>query len=106
MWEGFGILVALVSGPRRHYHLCPPLHPTATDVTNVRQLLHAFGDATGLKTNLQKSQLFPIGCTTEEVEPLIDIFQAAQGFFHVNTLVCHYTLAQQEELMNKYSLTR
>jgi hypothetical protein len=36
------------------------VRPTVTDVNNVKQLLNAFGDATGLKTNLQKSQIFPI----------------------------------------------
>jgi mannosylglycoprotein endo-beta-mannosidase len=57
------------------------VRPTVTDVNNVKELLNAFGDATGLKTNLQKSQMFPIRCTVEEVEPLIDTLQAAQGLF-------------------------
>jgi hypothetical protein len=57
------------------------VRPTVTDVNSVKQLLNAFGDATGLKANLQKSQIFPIRCTMEEVEPLIDTLQAAQGLF-------------------------
>jgi hypothetical protein len=77
------------------------VRPLATYVNNVKQLLHAFGDATGLKTNLQKSKFFPICCTDEEVAPLINLFQAEQGFFLVSILVFHCTLVKQGELMNK-----
>jgi hypothetical protein len=34
-----------------------------------------------LRTNLQKSQIFPIQCTDEEVEPLFGPFQAEKGQF-------------------------
>lgn len=47
----------------------------------VRRLLQAFGDATGLKTNLQKSQLFPIRCTELDLTLLIHSFQGEQGQF-------------------------
>jgi hypothetical protein len=36
------------------------IRPTISDVTNVTQVLLAFGDATDLKTNLQKSEIFPL----------------------------------------------
>jgi mannosylglycoprotein endo-beta-mannosidase len=54
---------------------------TAPDISNIRQLMQAFGDATDLRTNLQKSQIFPIQCTDEEVEPLFGLFQAEKGQF-------------------------
>lgn len=57
------------------------VRPTLADVTNVHGLLQAFGDATGLKINLQKSQLFPIRCTELDLTPLINNFQGQLGQF-------------------------
>jgi hypothetical protein len=57
------------------------IRPTISDVTNVTQVLLAFGDATDLKTNLQKSEIFPISFLDEEVEPMTNVFQASQAHF-------------------------
>jgi hypothetical protein len=57
------------------------VRPTLADVTNVHGLLQAFGDATGLKINLQKSQLFPRRCTELDLTPLINNFQGQLGQF-------------------------
>ena len=39
------------------------------------------GEATGLQTNLEKSEAFPIGCTEEEIEAALHIFPAKRGVF-------------------------
>ena len=44
------------------------LHPVATDIDLVMDILWVFGAATGLKTNFQKSSVTPIRCTTEELD--------------------------------------
>jgi hypothetical protein len=39
------------------------LRPVASDLNIVAQILDLFGDATGLKTNIQKSRVVPIQCS-------------------------------------------
>jgi hypothetical protein len=38
------------------------LRPIAADVTNLQHLLHQFGMAIGLCTNIEESHIFPIRC--------------------------------------------
>jgi hypothetical protein len=38
------------------------LHPAASDLNLALDILNLFGEASGLKTNLQKSNVFPIQC--------------------------------------------
>ena len=38
------------------------LRPEAGDINLVMEILNLFGDASGLKTNLQKSSVLPIRC--------------------------------------------
>jgi hypothetical protein len=48
------------------------LSPTASDISVVMDILHLFGSASGLRTNIQKSSGFPI-CCGEEVNCLHDL---------------------------------
>ncbi|KAF8674304.1 hypothetical protein HU200_048128 [Digitaria exilis] len=41
--------------------------PTRQDLITTREVLHFFGNASGLRTNLAKCQAAPIACTNEEV---------------------------------------
>jgi exonuclease III len=43
------------------------LRPIAADINLTLQLLQLFGDASGLKTNVQKSNVMPIQCAQEEL---------------------------------------
>jgi hypothetical protein len=36
------------------------LHPVASNVANLKQIMQVFGSATGLCTNIQKSEVLPI----------------------------------------------
>lgn len=44
------------------------LKPILSDIILTVNLLTLFGNASGLKTNVEKSSVFPIRCTNEEVE--------------------------------------
>jgi len=43
------------------------LQPTAADINLFLQLLHLFGEASGLKTNVQKNNVLPICCAEEDL---------------------------------------
>ena len=43
------------------------LLPVAEDINVTMDILHLFGEATGLKTNLQKSNVLPIRCEENEL---------------------------------------
>jgi hypothetical protein len=44
------------------------LWPTAANVSLVMQILQLFGEASGLKTNIQKSTIVPIHCLATDLE--------------------------------------
>jgi hypothetical protein len=43
------------------------LHPNAADIAVTMDILQLFGTASGLKTNLQKSNVLPIRCGEQEI---------------------------------------
>lgn len=43
------------------------LHPTATDMSTTLDILHLFGEASGLHNNEQKSNVYPIQCSEENL---------------------------------------
>lgn len=64
-----GLLQPLSSGSIKHWislyadDMVLFLRPVANDLNIVAQILDLFGDATGLKTNIQKSRVVPIQCS-------------------------------------------
>jgi 3-deoxy-D-manno-octulosonic-acid transferase len=62
------------------------VRPTIQDVNNVQHILAAFGSATRLKTNLQKSELLMIQTREEEKEIIAAVFQDNIGQFPANSL--------------------
>ena len=46
------------------------LRPAAADISLTLQLLNLFGDASGLKTNVQKSNVLPIQCSNDDLATL------------------------------------
>jgi len=57
------------------------VRPTVRDITNVRHLLQIFGKATGLMTNIQKSELYHIRCEGINQTDLNDAFQGRVAEF-------------------------
>jgi hypothetical protein len=58
-----------------------------SDVRNLQYLLNEFGMATGLCSNIQKSEIFPIRCDEINLSEILGDFQVQQGSFRANTWV-------------------
>jgi hypothetical protein len=52
-----------------------------SDVRNLQYLLNEFGMATGLCSNIQKSEIFPIRCDEINLSEILGDFQVQQGSF-------------------------
>lgn len=50
------------------------LRPSEQDMINLQQILQCFGEATGLFTNMQKSELYPINCMDTDLATVTSIF--------------------------------
>jgi hypothetical protein len=59
--------------------------PTRNDIVTLKGLLDVFGQALGLKTNVQKSEIFPIACSGIDLESTLQDFPAA-----INEVPCRY----------------
>jgi hypothetical protein len=55
------------------------IQPIGRDVSNLQQLLCHFGMATGLCTNIQKSEIFLIRCDAIDIPSILGQFQVKQG---------------------------
>jgi len=53
------------------------LHPEAGDIAVTLDILNLFGEATGLKTNLQKSNVLPIRCGDAELAAVQNLLPCA-----------------------------
>jgi hypothetical protein len=51
--------------------------PTKQDILALKHILEAFGKASGLHTNLQKTEIFPIACDGLDLEHILEDFLAA-----------------------------
>ena len=83
------------------------LRPSKQDMTNLQQILQCFGEATGLFTNMQKLEMYPINC---EETVLATITPPASQEGHASSLAgtsaCHCAWGAQEGLMNRFLLIR
>ncbi|WVZ53491.1 hypothetical protein U9M48_004422 [Paspalum notatum var. saurae] len=50
------------------------LRPTQQDVENLQLLVERFGEATGLKTNIQKSEIYKTNCEALNISNILDHF--------------------------------
>ena len=57
------------------------LRPEAGDINLVMEILNLFGDASGLKTNLQKSSVLPIRCGDMELTTIQNLLPCAVSEF-------------------------
>lgn len=48
------------------------LRPTESDIAVILDILNLFGEASGLKTNVQKSNVIPIKCTSSDISTIQD----------------------------------
>jgi len=61
------------------------LRPAAADINLTLQLLQLFGDASGLKTNVQKSNVLPIQCAEEDMVTIQNLLPC-----EVQNFLCKY----------------
>jgi hypothetical protein len=57
------------------------VRPIAMDICNLQHLLHQFGVATGLCTNIEKSEIYHIRCQEVQISQVLGSFQVRQGQF-------------------------
>lgn len=57
------------------------MRPILSDVEHQKNLLDQFGMATGLVTNMEKSESFPIRCDDLNIQTLLDHLRVKQGTF-------------------------
>jgi len=68
------------------------LRPEAGDISLVMEILNLFGDASGLKTNLQKSSVLPIRCGDMELTTIQNLLPCAVSEFPCKYLGLHLSL--------------
>lgn len=89
--EHAGLLLDL--SPRRPLHRVSMyaydvalfLHPSAADIAITLDILHLFGEASGLRNNEQKSNVYPIQCGGVELEMVQDLLPCG-----ISTFPCKY----------------
>jgi hypothetical protein len=57
------------------------MNPSHSDLVALQSLLDIFGQASGLKTNILKFEIFPIACSGIDLNQIIDEFPAASKAF-------------------------
>lgn len=62
------------------------LHQSKHDINNFSHLLTMFGEATSLKTNLQKTQVVPIRCDSIDLQKILHNFPATIKSFPIKYL--------------------
>jgi hypothetical protein len=61
------------------------LHPSVADIAITLDILHLFGEASGLRNNNQKSNVYPIQCGGVELEMVQDLLPCG-----ISTFPCKY----------------
>lgn len=62
------------------------VNPSVQDMTNLTEILRAFGGVSGLRTNMSKSQIAPIRCGNIDLTDVTSIFPAALTSFPMKYL--------------------
>ena len=71
------------------------LKPEVEDLTTCVALLRLFGEASGLRVNLQKSAALPIQCNLEIMERVVQVLGCPQGSYPCRYLGLPLTLRKQ-----------
>jgi hypothetical protein len=61
------------------------ISPSKRDIAALKSILDFFGQASGLRTNLQNSKMYPIGCSDIPLEQILEGFPSV-----VKTFPCRY----------------
>jgi hypothetical protein len=61
------------------------ISPSKTDIAALKRILYVFGQVSGLRTNLQKYEVYPIGCADAPLDQILEAFPPT-----VKSFLCHY----------------
>ena len=64
------------------------LRPEATDISVTLDILNLFGEALGLRTNLQKCSVLPIRCEESELEVISSMLHVTFQISHADIWDC------------------
>lgn len=71
--------------------------PRVQDVITIKTVLDFFGQVSGLRTNIQKSQLAPICCSEEQISRIWDILPAQVATFPIQYLGLPLTVGRMKK---------
>uniref|UniRef100_A0A0A9B3W4 Reverse transcriptase domain-containing protein n=1 Tax=Arundo donax TaxID=35708 RepID=A0A0A9B3W4_ARUDO len=82
------------------------VRPLASDLIMIKEILELFGDATGLRTNIQKCSFSPIQCTNAEISTVKEEFHCEKQDFPLNYLglplsLRKLTMGQLQHILDK-----
>ncbi|WVZ91346.1 LOW QUALITY PROTEIN: hypothetical protein U9M48_037534 [Paspalum notatum var. saurae] len=74
------------------------LHPAALDLNLTMDMLELFGEASGLKANLHKSNVFPIQCAEADVAVVQNALPCELKEFPVNISACPFPYLTRDQI--------
>jgi hypothetical protein len=82
------------------------LRPSQSDINLILEILHLFGQAAGLKTNIQKSSVVPIQCDSSELDVIHEQLPCRMEHFPIKYLglplsIKKLSRAQLQQIIDK-----
>ncbi|WVZ78138.1 LOW QUALITY PROTEIN: hypothetical protein U9M48_025899 [Paspalum notatum var. saurae] len=82
------------------------IKPEKRELESCAALLHLFGEATGLRTNIQKSSIVPIKCAGLNLDEILAGFPASRTSFPIKYLGIPLTVARLKKVDFQYLLDK
>ncbi|WVZ72900.1 hypothetical protein U9M48_021288 [Paspalum notatum var. saurae] len=82
------------------------IKPEKKELDTLACLLHLFGEATGLRTNLQKSSIVPISCARLNLDEILLGFPASRASFPIKYLGIPLTVARLKKVDFQFLLDK
>jgi hypothetical protein len=81
-------------------------NPAKDDIACIMDIMNAFGEATGLKINMQKSTIAPIRCADVDLDTVLQDFPGPRVNFSIHYLGLPLTLGRLKMVHLQYILDR
>jgi hypothetical protein len=81
-------------------------NPTKDDIACIMDIMNAFGEATGLKINMQKSTIAPIRCADIDLDTMLQDFPGPRVNFPIHYLGLPLTLGRLKMVHLQYIVDR
>lgn len=80
--------------------------PNETELQALKKIILFFAQISGLQTNLNKTENYPIACPDVDVDALLPFFPGRRKNFPCKYLAFHYTFGNSEKLTYNLWWTR